>query len=168
MLQRATTDQLGSVTQVIDGSANVVWSSEYQPFGKTAGVEGLYDFDGSYAGHQVDKDTGLIYSWNRWMDPDTGRFVSEDPAQDGVNFYAYVGNSPEVYVDPDGQELVAAAVGFFVGAATEIGLEAAENVVEGRNAFDNLNIGEIAVSAGVGAFTGATGLGTDFTSKKNS
>ncbi len=98
----ATTDHLGSVTQVTNSSAAVVWSSEYQPFGKTAGVEGLYDFDGSYAGHQVDRDTGLIYSWNRWMEPETGRFISEDPAQDGNNWYAYAGNSPEVNTDPTG------------------------------------------------------------------
>jgi len=100
----SATDHQGSVTQVTNASATVVWSSEYQPFGKTAGVEGLYDFDGSYAGHQVDIDTGLIYMWNRWQDPETGRFISEDPAQWGDNFYAYANNSTLVFGDPTGLE----------------------------------------------------------------
>ena len=100
----SATDHQGSVTQVTNASATVVWSSEYQPFGKTAGVEGLYDFDGSYAGHQVDIDTGLIYMWNRWQDPETGRFISEDPARDGNNWYGYAGNNPETFTDPTGLE----------------------------------------------------------------
>jgi RHS repeat-associated protein len=98
----AITDHLGSVTAVTDSAAKVVWSSEYEPFGKVAGVEGLYDFDGSYAGHQVDTETGLIYMWNRWQDPSTGRFISEDPVRDGLNWYAYVGNRPFNATDPTG------------------------------------------------------------------
>ena len=50
----------------------------------------------------MDKDTGLIYMWNRWQDPETGRFVSEDPERDGNNWYAYAGNSPLVNWDPTG------------------------------------------------------------------
>jgi len=50
-------------------------------------------------------DTGLIYMWNRWQDPSTGRFISEDPAQAGSNFYAYGNNSPEVYIDPTGLDV---------------------------------------------------------------
>jgi RHS repeat-associated protein len=97
-----TTDNLGSVTQIADANAKVVWSSEYTPFGKTAGIEGLYSFDGSYAGHEVDADTGLVYMWNRWQDPETGRFISEDPARAGTNFYVYANNSPLVFADPTG------------------------------------------------------------------
>ena len=102
----ATTDQLGSVTQITDSGSKVVWSSEYNPFGTTSGVEGLYDFDGSYAGHQPDPDVGLIYMWNRWQDPETGSFISEDPARDGNNWYAYANNSPLVFTDPTGLERV--------------------------------------------------------------
>lgn len=98
----ATTDQLGSVTAITDVGGATVWASEYQPFGETAGTEGTYDFDGMYAGHQPDNEVGLIYMWNRWQDPTTGRFLSEDPARDGNNWYAYVGNNPINSLDPTG------------------------------------------------------------------
>ncbi|MGE5113326.1 MAG: RHS repeat-associated core domain-containing protein [Acidobacteriaceae bacterium] len=40
----------------------------------------------------------------RYYDPNTGRFLSEDPAGfgGGANFYAYVGNSPVGFIDPNG------------------------------------------------------------------
>jgi hypothetical protein len=38
----------------------------------------------------------------RWYDAETARFISEDPARDGVSWFAYVGNNPLKYVDPTG------------------------------------------------------------------
>jgi hypothetical protein len=38
----------------------------------------------------------------RWYSPDLGRFVSEDPIQDGSNWYAFAGNNPVTYADPTG------------------------------------------------------------------
>jgi RHS repeat-associated protein len=35
------------------------------------------------------------YHFNaRWYDADTARFISEDPARDGVSWFAYVKNNP--------------------------------------------------------------------------
>ncbi|HEY3415172.1 MAG TPA: RHS repeat-associated core domain-containing protein [Armatimonadota bacterium] len=36
---------------------------------------------------------------NRYYDPAIGRFISQDPAQDESNWYAYCGNNPLVAVD---------------------------------------------------------------------
>jgi len=47
---------------------------------------------------------GVVYMWNRWQDPETGRFISEDPARDGNNWYGYAGNNPETFTDPTGLE----------------------------------------------------------------
>jgi LysM repeat protein len=45
----------------------------------------------------------IKYHFNaRWYDAQTARFVSEDPARDGVSWFAYVGNNPLRYVDPTG------------------------------------------------------------------
>ena len=38
----------------------------------------------------------------RWYSPDLGRFVSEDPIQDGANWYAFAGNDPVNHADPSG------------------------------------------------------------------
>lgn len=47
----------------------------------------------------------LYYFNARWYDPILGRFISEDPAQDGTNFYSYAANSPLNFVDPWGLDV---------------------------------------------------------------
>ena len=34
--------------------------------------------------------------------PGTGRFMTEDPIRDGLNWYTYCGNNPVMFVDPSG------------------------------------------------------------------
>jgi len=55
-------------------------------------------------GHTTEPDTGgLIYMRARWMDPVTGRFISEDPGRDGANWYMYCRNNPVNLVDVSGE-----------------------------------------------------------------
>jgi len=45
----------------------------------------------------------------RHYNPDTGRFLSEDPIGFGSgdeNFYRYVGNKPNLYTDPNGKTIL--------------------------------------------------------------
>jgi RHS repeat-associated protein len=48
--------------------------------------------------------TGLYYVRNRWYDPHTGRFASEDPIglAGGISVYTYADNSPTMLRDPTG------------------------------------------------------------------
>ena len=39
----------------------------------------------------------------RYYDPELGRFLTEDPAQDGLNWYVYCANNPVNFVDPSGE-----------------------------------------------------------------
>jgi len=41
----------------------------------------------------------LYYYRARYYNPAMKRFISEDPIQSGINFYAYVGNNPVNYID---------------------------------------------------------------------
>jgi RHS repeat-associated protein len=47
---------------------------------------------------------GFTYLRNRWYDPQSGRFLTQDPIglAGGVNLYAYAGNNPVSYSDPYG------------------------------------------------------------------
>jgi RHS repeat-associated protein len=45
---------------------------------------------------------GLQYNGHRWYNAYLGRFLSQDPIEDGSNPYEYARNSPGNYVDPTG------------------------------------------------------------------
>jgi lysozyme len=47
---------------------------------------------------------GFVYMRNRWYDPQTGRFLTQDPIglAGGVNLYSYAGNNPVSFSDPFG------------------------------------------------------------------
>ncbi len=54
-------------------------------------------------GHQQDDDSGLYYMRARFYEPGSGRFISEDPALDGGNWFAYCGNDPVNRFDRNGK-----------------------------------------------------------------
>ena len=74
----------------------------YDAFGnrETAGAEDTNPF--GYCGEYYDRETGMIYLRNRYYDPETGRFISEDPVIDGVDWYVYCSNDPINRIDPLG------------------------------------------------------------------
>lgn len=42
-----------------------------------------------YCGEYFDDEKALTYLINRYYDPELGRFISENPARDGLNWYVY-------------------------------------------------------------------------------
>ena len=81
-----------------------------------------------YCGEYYDKETDSIYLRARYYNPVLGRFTTEDPAKDGLNWYVYCDNNPVMFVDPTGETLKDAVYGsletldsnIFSGAATLI------------------------------------------------
>ncbi|MCC5959790.1 MAG: RHS repeat-associated core domain-containing protein [Rhodobacteraceae bacterium] len=56
-----------------------------------------------FQGQYFDEDTGLHYNRHRYYDPQSGRFIHQDPIglQGGINLYEYAPN-PIHWVDPLG------------------------------------------------------------------
>ncbi len=64
-------------------------------------------------GHVADADSGLIYMRARYHEPSTGRFISEDPLLDGINWYGYAANDPTNKADFNGCEVQPLSVLFY-------------------------------------------------------
>ena len=93
-----------------DSGQNVLGSSVFEAFGATVGATGStagarFGFVGG-ADCQTEADTGLVLMGHRYYDTRIGRFLSPDPAGDGDNWYAYVGNDPVNKTDPTGMSAI--------------------------------------------------------------
>jgi len=55
-----------------------------------------------YCGEYTDFESGNIYLRARYYNPGIGRFISEDPIKDGLNWYVYCGGNPVNFIDPSG------------------------------------------------------------------
>lgn len=106
------TDHLGSTVLVTNEAGQTLWDSEYTPFGQLTIETSLFAHAMKFTGKDLDLDTGLYYFNARWYDASLGRFISEDPIKDGLNWYAYVNNNPLVYVDPTGLFIIGTGIGF--------------------------------------------------------
>ena len=73
----------------------------YDAFGnQLTGAEADTPF--RYCGEYFDNESGNIYLRNRYYSTATGRFITEDPIKDGVNWYSYCSNNPVMLIDPLG------------------------------------------------------------------
>jgi len=101
-------DQLGSALVITDDEGASVWTGDYLPFGGEDSSEGEVDRY-RFTQHELDNQTGFLYAKARFYDPRIGRFISTDPVGGSVgnsqswNRYAYVGNNPLAFIDPDGE-----------------------------------------------------------------
>jgi len=80
----------------------------FDPWGKVRTGATTGDPSGRYCanlGHKQDDDSGYIYMRARYYEPGTGRFISEDPAMEGPNWYSYCYNSPLKHVDASGRSV---------------------------------------------------------------
>ena len=110
----AANDHQGSVRELLATDANhtVVEHRDYDPFGE---LDVLYDQSGTqesgtaaldsafaFAGREWDEEAQLYYNRARYYDPNTARFLGEDPALSDPNLYRYAGNDPVNFRDPSG------------------------------------------------------------------
>jgi RHS repeat-associated protein len=102
-------DGLGSVRVVTDAMGTVAGTKQYDAFGAARGTTGV-TLPFGYTGEQEDAESGLVYLRARYMDPASGRFLTNDPflgrlaAPRSLHAYSYVWNSPVRYTDPRGTD----------------------------------------------------------------
>jgi RHS repeat-associated protein len=104
------TDQLNTPRVITNGSGNLVWQWESDPFGKDAPNEQpagqpAFTFNQRFAGQQFDRESNLHYNYQRDYDPQIGRYVQSDPLGlgGGINTFSYALGNPVRYADPTGE-----------------------------------------------------------------
>ena len=92
----------GDTIAVVGGNEYLA-QYEYDAFGKCE-TESESGFENPirYSGEYWDEESDMLYLRARYYDSDLRRFISEDPARDGMNWYAYCYNNPLMFVDPWG------------------------------------------------------------------
>ena len=131
-------DPLGSTSFATDETGAKLHQVAYHPFGNERRRIGAPEIR-TFALHDYDEDTQLVFMGHRWYAPEAGRFVSPDPLylysperSEGdphkLRLYTYVGNRPLDDVDPSGLSfwsVVGAIVGVVVGVVVAIVVVAA-------------------------------------------
>jgi RHS repeat-associated protein len=88
-----------------DENGEVLWLDGVTPFGESTGETGFIEHTTLYTGKELDVEIGLYYFNARWYDASLGRFTTEDPIRDGLNWFVYVGNNPLIFIDPSGLQM---------------------------------------------------------------
>ncbi|MGP4002869.1 RHS repeat-associated core domain-containing protein [Streptomyces sp. 8N706] len=97
-------DLAGSPSELIAPDGDIAWQARSTAWGATQ-----WNHDSTahtplrYPGQYFDPETGLHYNFNRYYDPDLGRYITPDPLgiAPAINHYAYVPN-PFTLADPLG------------------------------------------------------------------
>ena len=96
----------GDVTGLANTNGALVQVHDYDAFGNEKTPDAADSNPFRYCGEYYDSSSGTYYLRNRYYSPGTGRFTQEDPAQAGLNWYTYCGNSPMMWTDPSGLDAI--------------------------------------------------------------
>ncbi len=156
-------DGLGSIIATSNAAGATQASTRFDAWGNILNATGNTAPFG-YTGQMPDA-SGLIHYRARYYDPALGRFTQPDPAgfADGINRYAYVGNSPTNFTDPLGLGRQAVTVGNG-GTSTYAGNSNAPTVTSEGGFFDTVrNFGNsIVEEITFGANAVASGISEDY------
>ncbi|MFB6630299.1 RHS repeat-associated core domain-containing protein [Streptomyces sp. NPDC056362] len=98
------TDLVGSPTELVSADGSLAWRARSTAWGATQWNTSSTAYTPlRYPGQYFDPETGLHYNFNRYYDPEVGRYLSPDPLgiAPSINHYSYVVN-PFVLSDPLG------------------------------------------------------------------
>ena len=89
----------GDIVRAVTESAGKTFSATYNAWGEIMDSDNGSGNPIGYAGEFHDEESGTIYLRGRYYDPEIRRFITEDHAKDGWNWYAYCWNNPVMFVD---------------------------------------------------------------------
>lgn len=92
----------GDVVALLDKNGKKVNTYKYDIWGKLLKFEETVPNAIRYSHEYYDDESGFYYLRGRYYSPDIRRFTTPDPAEDGINWYAYCGNNPIYCFDPSG------------------------------------------------------------------
>ncbi|MBU5451375.1 RHS repeat-associated core domain-containing protein [Acetivibrio sp. MSJd-27] len=92
----------GDTAALFDAAGTITKNYDYDAFGNQTTAQENDNNPFRYCGEYFDNETNFIYLRNRYYDPSVGRFISEDPVRNGMNWYAYCSNNPINRIDPLG------------------------------------------------------------------
>ncbi|MFJ2640412.1 RHS repeat-associated core domain-containing protein [Streptomyces sp. NPDC087511] len=146
------TDALGSVIGLANSDGTVATKYAYDPNGQATTTGTASSNPYTFTGREND-GTGLLYYRDRYYDPETGRFISQDPIGQagGTNLYQYALSSPTTYTDPTGDNPMIAACA--VGGLMDGGIDWAFQRLSGRK----VNWGQVGNAALTGCMMGMAG-----------
>ncbi|MDR0353784.1 MAG: DUF6531 domain-containing protein [Opitutaceae bacterium] len=111
-------DHLGSTVALANASGTVTDRWEYSSYGtqtyRTGTSDTPFQFHGGL-GCMTDAN-GLVYMRARFYNPRIMRFLNADPIgfSGGMNWYAFVGNNPMGFVDPEGLKIIVEGTASFI------------------------------------------------------
>ncbi|WP_310795247.1 RHS repeat-associated core domain-containing protein [Shewanella baltica] len=96
-------DQLGTPFALLDQHNHLVWQASYSALGQATISVNVIANPLRFQGQYYDEESGLHYNHFRYYDPQTGRFISQDPIDllGGLNHYQYAPNHINL-IDPLG------------------------------------------------------------------
>ena len=120
-------DHNGNIVLYVSETGGIAAQYTYDPYGNIIESSGpradVFSFGFSTQYH--DRETGMVGYKRRFYRPDLGRWLNRDPIEEegGENLYAFCRNSPQLYVDVNGNfllidSLVLSAVGGIVGGVS--------------------------------------------------
>ena len=143
----------GTPVLIIDEQNNPVSKINLDEWGnvgdKTSGPQQEINFTGK----KLDVPTGLYYFNQRYYAPEIGRY----PAGQGLNQYAYCGNNPLMYTDPDGQFFLPMLWAALSYATAKTATKFVDNLAHGRS-NDLTSLGDEFKNAGIESLKKQTGL----------
>ena len=87
------------MTEIIDSVGDIEKTYDYDAFGNEISPDSNDTTLFRYCGEYYDSETESIYLRARYYNMNTGRFISEDPIKDGLNWYSYCGGNPVMFWD---------------------------------------------------------------------